>query len=36
MELTKHVLLNLDLVFMVVASLKVIVVISKKLKNDIK
>jgi len=34
MELTKHVLLNLDLVFMVVASLIGIVVISKKLKND--
>jgi len=36
MEMSKHILLNLDLVFIIIASLIAIVVISKKLKDDSK
>lgn len=34
MELPKHILLNLDLVFIIIASLIAIVVISKKIKDE--
>jgi len=34
--MSKHILLNLDLVFIIIASLIAIVVISKKLKDDSK
>ena len=36
MELLKHILLNLDLVFIIIASLIAIVVMSKKIKDESK